>query len=128
MTSTSKFVREGRAKVHAFCRGIMRDRRARLAEAGSGSTHAEDFLKRRKTLLDVLLDAQMEGKYEIDDKAILDEIVTFIGAAVETSASTLASVMKVLSLYPDVQEKAHAEVMQVLGGSKRSVSLADLSR
>ncbi|MER5638605.1 cytochrome P450 [Kitasatospora sp. NPDC002227] len=52
----------------------------------------------------------------LDDREILDQVVTFLVAGSETTASTLAFVFHLLGTHPAVEERVHAEIDEVLGG------------
>ena len=67
-------------------------------------------------LLSMLLDAVDENGQRMDDKQLRDEIMTLLLAGHETSANTLAWVWYLLTQHPEVQERLHAEVDQILTG------------
>ncbi len=69
-------------------------------------------------LLAVLLKLQQtpEGKKYLTDKQIRDELMTLFFAGHETTASGLSWTFYLLSQHPDVEQKLHAELDQVLQG------------
>ncbi|MFJ9036258.1 cytochrome P450 [Streptomyces sp. NPDC102406] len=68
-------------------------------------------------LLSTLLRAEHpETGESLDDDQVLDQVVTFLVAGSETTASTLAFVFHLLSTLPDVEKHLHAEVDEALGG------------
>ncbi|MFE2324368.1 cytochrome P450 [Streptomyces sp. NPDC059385] len=60
------------------------------------------------------------------DAEITDQIITFFLAAVETTASALASALYLLGQHPEIEARLHAEVDSVLDG--RPATHADLPR
>ncbi|HEY8477360.1 MAG TPA: cytochrome P450, partial [Chloroflexota bacterium] len=58
------------------------------------------------------------------DKQLRDEIVTLLMAGHETTANALTWTWYLLSKYPQVEEKLHAELDRVLGG--RTPTVADV--
>ncbi len=76
-------------------------------------------------LLSMLLLARDEVSGDgLSDKALRDEVGTFIGAGHETTATALAWTWYVLSKHPDVGHRLRAELADVLGG--RLPTLEDL--
>jgi cytochrome P450 len=89
--------------------------------------------ERRKTgvdqgdLLSMLMDAQdAETGERMTDRQLRDEIMTIFLAGHETTASTLAWTLWLLSLHPDVMRRVQAELARELGG--RAPALGDLPR
>jgi cytochrome P450 len=78
-------------------------------------------------LLSMLLMAQDADDSEgMSDKQIRDEAMTLFGAGHETTAVAMTWTWYLLSQYPDVEARLHAELAEVLGG--RAPTLADLPR
>lgn len=75
-------------------------------------------------LLSMLMNARDEDGSGMSDKQLRDEVLTFLLAGHETTALALSWTWYLLSQYPDVEEKLHAEVQNVLAG--RSPEFADL--
>jgi len=74
------------------------------------------------SLLSRLLAATDEG---MSEEQLLSEALTLLMAGHETTASALTMTMYLLAQHPDVEERLHAEVDQVLGA--RRATLDDLS-
>lgn len=67
-------------------------------------------------LLGTLLSAEHpETGDRLDDQQVLDQVVTFLVAGSETTASTLAFVFHLMGTLPEVEKKVHAEVDEALG-------------
>jgi cytochrome P450 len=61
----------------------------------------------------------------LTDRELLDQVVTFLVAGSETTASTLAFVFHLLGAFPEVEKRVHTEVDEVLGD--RGPTYQDLS-
>ncbi|KTG07947.1 cytochrome P450 [Haloprofundus marisrubri] len=68
----------------------------------------------RMDLLSILMRAQARG--EQTDKQLRDEMMTMLLAGHDTTALTLTYAWFMLSQHPEVEEKVHAELDEVLGG------------
>lgn len=98
-------------RMHAVVLDIIADWRA------GGTDHGD--------LLSMLLLAQDEGT-GMTDQQVYDEVLTLLTAGVETTALALAWTFHELARNPDVEQRIHAEVDEVLGG--RPVTVADIPR
>ncbi|MGC7102091.1 cytochrome P450 [Amycolatopsis lurida] len=69
-------------------------------------------------LLSVLLATRdsEDGDRGLSDADILQQVVTFFGAGMETTAATLAWAWWLLAQHPEIEEALHAEVDAVLAG------------
>ncbi len=78
-------------------------------------------------LLSILLRARDEERGEgMTDRQLRDELLTMFLAGQETISTGIAWTWYVLSRYPDVERRVHAEWREVLGG--RTPTAADLPR
>lgn len=78
-------------------------------------------------LLDMLLAARDEDTGEpMHEQQVRDELMTFMLAGHETTATTLAWTLMLLSQHPDVRQRLEAEVDGVLSG--RRATAADVSK
>jgi cytochrome P450 len=107
-------------------RGLVR--LERLVERLIADYHATPAETRtQNNLLALLLEAEdPETGERFTDAEVRDELMTFLGAGHETTASGLAWTWILLSQHPDVRERLHAEVDEVLGN--RAPTAADLPR
>ena len=81
--------------------------------------------QRDHNLLAMLLHASDEETGAgMSEEQIRDEVVTMLLAGRETIAVTLTWIYYVLSIYPDIERRVHAEIEHVLG--KRSPTFQDL--
>jgi cytochrome P450 len=73
-------------------------------------------------LLSMLLQAQDEDGTQMTDAQLRDEVMTLFLAGHETTALALSWSWYLLATHPQVEEKFHAELDEVLGGHAPSVS------
>lgn len=89
--------------------------------------HRTGAITRRDNLLALLMDARdPETGYGYTNAEIHDELMTFLGAGMETTATALAWTWKLLSEHPDVLSRLHTELDEVLSG--RIPTAEDLDR
>ncbi|MEV5505317.1 cytochrome P450 [Streptomyces orinoci] len=67
------------------------------------------------SLLSLLLTPDAEGERGLSDGEILDQLVTFFAAAMETTAATLAWALHLLARHPEVEHRVRAEVAAMAG-------------
>ncbi|MEU7283509.1 cytochrome P450 [Streptomyces sp. NPDC045431] len=99
-------------ELYAVCDRIIRERRAQGAEADG-----EDLL----TLLTHAGSAEDDG---LDAAEIRDQVLVFLLAGHETTATSLGFALHLLALHPEEQARARAEAVRVLDG--RTPTAADL--
>src|SRR5207302_8990 len=90
-----------------------------IAERHAGGSDKGD-------LLSMLLAARDEDGSQMTDRQLRDEVMTLFLAGHETTALTLAWSWYLLGKHPEVEERFHAELDDVLEG--RSATMADLPR
>jgi cytochrome P450 len=88
-----------------------------------------EFARRRKEgvegradVLSMLLLARYENEQPLPDNVIRDEMYTLMLAGHETTAATMAWVVKRLITHPDVMDRARAEIVSVLDGKQLDAS------
>jgi len=62
----------------------------------------------------------------LSDLQVRDEVLTMLAAGTQTTASTMAWALHVMSVRDDIQDRAYAEIREVLGD--RDVTFEDLER
>ncbi|CAD0205619.1 unnamed protein product [Chrysodeixis includens] len=80
-----------------------------------------------KAFLDLVLELSAE-KGAFNDHEIREQVDTMIVAGHDTSANVLMFTMILLGSYPEAQDKAFAEIQEVLGDGDRDVEKPDLSK
>ncbi len=107
-----------RAKAGDVIRQVLSDIiKPRYDAVSSGKAQSfEDILG---SLL-LVVDAQTNQRFSFEE--ILDQVAMLFLAGHETTASSLTWTLYLLSLYPDEQEKAYKEIIQVLQGENIQIS------
>ncbi|MEV6390545.1 cytochrome P450 [Nocardia xishanensis] len=78
--------------------------------------HRSGRIARKDNLLGLLMDARdPETGHAYSDTEIHDELMTFIGAGMETSATALTWTWKLLAEHPDARARMRDELRDVLG-------------
>ncbi|KAL0573760.1 hypothetical protein V5O48_008203 [Marasmius crinis-equi] len=88
----------------------------------SGVTGADSELHGKKDIMSILVRArtsESEGQYKMSDEAMVDQVLTFLGAGHETTASGLAWTLWLLAKHPASQDKLRAEVGPVFAQDNR---------
>ncbi|KAL0069273.1 hypothetical protein AAF712_003638 [Marasmius tenuissimus] len=83
----------------------------------SGITEGDSELHGKKDIMSILVRARIsetEGQYKMSDEAMMNQVLTFLGAGHETTASGLAWTLWLLANDPTSQDKLRAEVGPVL--------------
>ncbi|CAK4937172.1 unnamed protein product [Aphanomyces euteiches] len=68
-------------------------------------------------LLQFMIDAATEEESGVTPQSFSDNLLTFLFAGFDTTSITLAYAFYLLAIHPDVQDKALAEVRQVVGSN-----------
>ncbi|MEU8519029.1 cytochrome P450 [Streptomyces sp. NBC_01216] len=100
------------AELYAVCDRIVAERR------GSGTDQGDP------DLLSLLAEAESAEDGSFDASELREQVLIFLLAGHETTATSLAFALHLLSLHPEEQKRAHEEVDRVLAG--RTPTAADL--
>lgn len=108
--------------VHGFTRDIVNKRRlAKANDVGDDNVKPNNDddvgMKKRKALLDVLLESTIEGR-PLTDEEICEEVDTFMFAGHDTVTSALCFALYLLSQHPKEQQKVFDEVSRIVGDDK----------
>jgi cytochrome P450 len=95
-------VRRAGKQLDEIAYGMIRERRASANDNGD--------------MLSLLMQARDEDGSGMSDKQLRDEAITFLLAGHETTALSLSWAWYLLSLNPEVEQKLHQELQQVLAG------------
>ncbi|GBM28366.1 Cytochrome P450 4c3 [Araneus ventricosus] len=113
------------AEIHIYFHyssQIIQDKKKRYL---SGQRDQDN--RKRKALLDLLLDRHMEAG-ELSEEDIREEVDTFALAGHETVSAAIAWALYLIGLHSDVQTKLHKEMDKVFGDDKKQpASERDLS-
>lgn len=123
--------REAIRRMHEFTDEVIQSRKLVRAEnKAQGKTNEEyDDLgqRKRKAFLDVLLDANENAENPLTDKEVQENVSTFMFAGHDTTSTAISWVLFCLGNAPEVQEKLHEELDEVLGDSTEIPTLKQIS-
>jgi len=119
--------------MHEFTDKVISERRDALQkslnENKDKSKNAEEDdvgSKRRMALLDVLLQASVDGQ-PLSNEDIREEVDTFMFEGHDTTTSAIAYTLYLLARDPEVQSRAFQEVRDVIGRDKSTpITMRDL--
>ncbi|CAH1161249.1 unnamed protein product [Phyllotreta striolata] len=103
-TALFRSFKQNLRRIHEFGDNIIRERTKAL----------ESVADAKPPMLDLLLKARSQ-RGDIDDKAVKDEINTFIAAAHDTSAASLCFTLMLLANNKEAQEEMYEEIVKSLG-------------
>ncbi|KAH8302751.1 hypothetical protein KR044_010524, partial [Drosophila immigrans] len=117
--------------MHEFTIKVIEQRRQALEEQQQTGQHLEPEQvmgkKRRMALLDVLLQASVEGR-PLRNEEIREEVDTFMFEGHDTTTSAISFCLWEISRHPEIQDKLLMEILQVLGTDRsRAISLRELN-
>ncbi|XP_034482839.1 cytochrome P450 4d8 [Drosophila innubila] len=120
--------------MHEFTIKVIEQRRKTLeeeqlkkAEQLNKKTEDDVGRKRRMALLDVLLQASVDGR-PLRNEEIREEVDTFMFEGHDTTASAISFCLWEISRHAKVQEKMLEEILQVLGTDhSRPITIRDLA-
>ncbi|MER5484181.1 cytochrome P450 [Streptomyces sp. NPDC002812] len=114
-------------ELYAVCDGIIAERRSSGSSgSGSGSGSGSKEAGTDEDLLSLLAAASSVDDGEFDATELREQVLIFLLAGHETTATSLAFSLHLLARHPELQERARAEVTAVLGD--RTPGAADLDR
>lgn len=84
--------------------------------------------KKRLTFLDMLLQTTIDGQ-PLSNKAIQEEVDTFIFGGHDTIGSALSFILYTLAQHPQEQQKVFEEIFNITGADKsKSITMKDLQK
>ncbi|WP_095042475.1 cytochrome P450 [Candidatus Promineifilum breve] len=108
------------AQLDDYLYGLIRERRQRVAAEETGEPSASTAANATDLLTPMVRNPAMT------DDLIRDQILTMLIAGHDTSTALLAWALHLLGLYPEIMDKARAEVASVVGGE--DITLAHVDR
>ncbi|XP_078346495.1 cytochrome P450 4F3-like [Oculina patagonica] len=101
--------------TQAKAKEVIKERRAALQD-----TAEQEKLKKKKRLdfLDILLAARDEDGNGLSEEEITSEVMTFMFAGHDTTASSISWTLYNLARFPEHQEKCREEIDEVLGNNE----------
>ncbi|XP_046735164.1 cytochrome P450 4C1-like [Diprion similis] len=122
--------------MHNFTNNVIRRKKKALLDrntekaAVGGEDNEGGLPSQRKAFLDLLMEGTHD-KMKLSDSELREEVDTMMLAGNDTTSNVISSVMLMLALHPDVQEKAYLELREIYGSSDpedRNVTHDDLER
>ncbi|WP_336054165.1 cytochrome P450 [Streptomyces sp. CA2R101] len=112
-------------ELNALCDRIIADRRAARGAAGK-ARDAADGRDPGDDLLSLLAVAGNDEDGSLDATEVREQVLIFLLAGHETTATSLAFTLHLLARHPEEQHRVREEIDRVLGG--RTPTAADLDR
>ncbi|XP_063696380.1 cytochrome P450 4d2-like [Culicoides brevitarsis] len=110
MTSLYKIQEESIKFVNDFVDKVIQERHDKLLKDKSNLVETEESgTKKRPALLDILLQAKIDGN-PLSNDDISAEVKTFMFAGHETTANSLSFTLYLLAKNPEVQDKVYHEI------------------
>jgi cytochrome P450 len=114
-TPANRRARAAQGELHALCdRLIEQRRRSGVPDGEAGSD-----------LLTLLINAHSDEDTPLTDEELRDQVLVFLLAGSDTTATSLTFTMYLLTRHQDVQDSVREEVRSVLGGRRPTPSHLD---
>ncbi|KAF4212512.1 hypothetical protein CNMCM8980_000902 [Aspergillus fumigatiaffinis] len=98
-----------------LCKGIVHEKRKTIVSSNMTAKELE---------ADILGTMMVGGDFTDDE--LVDQMLTFLAAGHETTASALTWACYLLTLYPDVQERLRAEIREHIPSGNHPITWSDL--
>ncbi|MFJ9850825.1 cytochrome P450 [Streptomyces sp. NPDC101150] len=118
-TPGNRRAREATDELNALCDRIIAERRAAAGTPADGAAAGDD-------LLSLLTQAANDADGSLDATEIREQVLIFLLAGHETTATSLAFTLHLLARHPEEQRRVREEADRVLGD--RAATAADLDR
>lgn len=120
-THLAKKEKEALKILHGFTDQVIVSRREELLQQIDSKAeimdHEDVGMKKKMALLDVLLQATIDGK-PLSNQDIQEEVDTFMFEGHDTTTSAIIFGLYCLAKYPQVQDKLLTEIHEVIGEDK----------
>ncbi|KAL4708417.1 hypothetical protein ACJJTC_019653 [Scirpophaga incertulas] len=122
---------EYKRRVYVFSDDIIEKKRQEIEIENLNKTEAEAQYDlgsyKNQTFLDLLI--HLSGReHGFTNEELREEMLTLTVAGTDTSAVAMGYTIKMLSKYPDIQEKVYQEIYDIFGDSDRPLDKEDLPR
>uniref|UniRef100_A0A182PZ35 Uncharacterized protein n=1 Tax=Anopheles epiroticus TaxID=199890 RepID=A0A182PZ35_9DIPT len=124
LTRTSRRFKELVSKSWNFTLDMIEKRRKinELETSINERNEGETYGKRKRALLDTLLEARIDGK-PLTDEEIREEVDTFTFAGHDTTASAMTFILYNVAKHPEIQERVYQEILSEIGADFCELSL-----
>uniref|UniRef100_A0A6E8VBS0 Cytochrome P450 n=1 Tax=Anopheles coluzzii TaxID=1518534 RepID=A0A6E8VBS0_ANOCL len=125
LTRTSRRFDELVKKSWQFTLGMIERRRKmnELEAPVEERNEEETFGKRKRALLDTLLEARIDGR-PLTDEEIREEVDTFTFAGHDTTASAMTFILYNVAKHPEIQDRVYQEIVNEIGADFCELSLS----
>lgn len=114
--------------LHGFTDRVINSRRNELINGEKAVEQKENSgIKRKKALLDVLLEATVDGK-RLSNEDIREEVDTFMFEGHDTTTSGISFCLFNIAKYPEVQRKIFEEIETEVGMNDNVLTLQNLNQ
>ncbi|XP_055605412.1 cytochrome P450 4C1-like [Uranotaenia lowii] len=86
----------------------------------------DSYVKKPQIFLDKLLELAQKNK-ELTDEHINQHLDTMVFAGNDTTAATMCSLLLMLAMHPDVQERVYQEIVQACPDKDKEVTMGEIS-
>ncbi|KAF5293172.1 hypothetical protein FQR65_LT11017 [Abscondita terminalis] len=112
--------------LHNFTERVISKRRQQLLNNVDVDTSSDNLgIKKKLTFLDLMLECQL-SKNIISDKAIREEVDTFMFEGHDTTACGISFILYCLANNRDVQEKVIEELQEIIGDKNEKITYQHL--
>lgn len=112
--------------LHDFTDNVIKARREVLMTEEKTDVNQDIGIKKKKALLDFLLQASIDGK-PLTDQDIREEVDTFMFEGHDTTTSGISFCLYNIAKHPEVQQKVFDEIQEKIGSDKIALSTQKLS-
>lgn len=121
-TKAAKVEKRALKVLHDFTDKVIVARRQELLDAqntNAGESPKDEVgIKKKMALLDVLLQAKIDGQ-PLTNEDIREEVDTFMFEGNDTSAAGINYALYCIAKYPEVQKKVLQEIYEVIGEDEK---------
>ncbi|XP_054260624.1 cytochrome P450 4C1-like [Macrosteles quadrilineatus] len=111
--------------LHQFTDQVIQMRRQALAKQQYSEDIINSDTRKRAIFMDLLI-ASSEGGKLLSDQDIREEVNTFMFAGQNTTQLAINYCLYLLGENPEIQDKAHEELLNIFGDSDRQPTMEDL--
>jgi cytochrome P450 family 4 len=112
--------------LHGFTDSVIKTRREELSAKKLGENLNDSGIKRKLALLDLLLQATIDGQ-PLNDMDIREEVDTFMFEGHDTTTSGISFCLYNIAKHPKVQQKIYEEIQTQIRSSDEALTLNDLN-
>ncbi|XP_063371824.1 cytochrome P450 4C1-like [Cydia amplana] len=112
-------------RAYTFLEENIQKKKEKVTESGLNNFKNNNELS---NFIDVIIQSSGGLEKGYSDLELREELLVFMVAGSDTSATAISFTAVLLSRYPDVQDKVYQELQEVFGESDRAVTVEDLPK